>query len=204
MKTQINLLAACFLFASVLIVPQANAVTPPCTPGSLTGPYGYELRGSLREGTLVPPASTSTDDARVAVGLITFNGAGGLTYKFSETIAGVNEFEFLQVRWDGEQGTYTINPDCTGTLILHDSNDAAECVHFDFALRPTPVALGSLVPTGPTPPPNLKLVFLVTDGTLTCTDRETFVPASGPSPGFPHGKPPRFVSSYTGTITSVL
>jgi len=218
MKTQINLLAACSLLASVLIVPQVKAADPgpaPCTNASLTGSFGYELRGSMRSGqTATIPTKTFTEDTRLEVGEITFNGAGGFTNIFSQEISAGRtdpESRVPILRRDVGQGYYSVSSDCkTGRLIKHGGLDADDCVFFDVAFRAAAVALGSLAQTVPPPPadvgpPTLVIKVLITDGTLTCTDAgaETFVAASGPSPGFPHGQPPRYVSSYTGNFASV-
>lgn len=74
-----------------------------CTLGALHGPYGSQRNGTTAPGTLV-----------TAVGLATFDGNGNLAE--SQTMSTNGTFSSVK----GQVSRYTVNADCTGTLI--DSN----------------------------------------------------------------------------------
>jgi hypothetical protein len=178
MKTQINLFAACFLLAGVSMAPRvahAQLFTPPCTAASLTGGFGYELRGTIGGFLLT---NLSFDDARTRMGLLTFDGAGHFTDIFTESVF------YSVTRQNQTQGTYTISSDCTtGTLIMHGNNDQEDCVHVAIAFAPTPILLGTLVPGPP--------VLFLADAALSCTDSDAKVWNS-------------LTQTYTPTYTGIL
>jgi hypothetical protein len=178
MKTQINLLSACFLLAGVSMIPRvAHAqlvLTPPCTAASLSGPFAYRLAGSILKGK---------DDYRARVGILTFDGTGNLTDTFNEAV----EHNGTQVQTIEavSQGTYTISGDCkTGTLILHDGFDTPDAVHFAVKFTPTKLAIGTLLPGPP--------ITLSTDAALSCTDSDAQKWSTIKQ---------SFSSTYTGTMT---
>jgi len=71
-----------------------------CTLKSAQGTYGFALPGNIGGVGVI-----------AAGGFTTFDGAGGQSGKFSVTsLAASNQFTF--------NGTYTVNPDCTGTATL--------------------------------------------------------------------------------------
>jgi len=197
MKTQISLSAACFLLAGVLMVPQAAhaqlVLTPPCTAASLSGGFGYELRGTIGGFFLPPPIppNKAFDDVRTRVGLLNFNGTGGFTDTFSEEVNGPKDVT-QSTRQNVTQGTYTISSDCkTGALIMHGNVDQSDCVHVAVAFAPTVILLGELPP----PPPLVAafpLVPFITDAALSCTDSDAQVWNSLTQ---------TFSSGYTGTMT---
>jgi len=74
-----------------------------CTEQSARGTYGFALVGSF---SAIGPVATS--------GTTVFDGDGHDTGKFSVTTFGANQqFTF--------SGSYTVNPDCTGTATLNIS-----------------------------------------------------------------------------------
>jgi len=189
MKTHINLLAACFLFASVLMVPQAaNAITPPlgppgaCTVASLTGGFGYEIRGyadtvnvPLLPGVTVPFALV----VQSQVGRWFFKGDGTFTDIFTNVIDGI---QFNTDQTSG--GTYTVSSDCsTVNMIVHGWYASAAflaagivpnpCTHIQATIAPTAVLLGNLVYGVGLP--TLGGHPLLTDAALSCTDSPTFI-----------------------------
>jgi hypothetical protein len=196
MKTHINLLAACFSFASVLMVPQAaHALTAPCTVASLTGGYGYELRGFTNpvsiyiQGVgLLPVSSTVVTQ----VGRLYFNGDGTfsnkLTFTSGKPDSPVGSGAFYEDLWEVTQGTYTITSDCTkGTLIFHGQGTPYQCVHLAVAFSLQVGLLGNL--TYGQGLPTLAVTPFFADAALSCTDQfaEAWVPTM-------------FVSNYTGTM----
>jgi len=189
MKTYINLLAGCFLFASVLMVPQAaNAITPalvpPCTNASLANlSFGYELRGyadTIRIGR-IPFALIVTTQ----VGRWDFKGdaAGTFTDIFSNSVDGV---EFTTE--DTSAGTSNLSADCkTLTMNVHGWYAQYEfalspaqilypCAHVQVNLGPTPILLGNLKePPPPGGPIVLDTKILLADGAVNCTDSSSVV-----------------------------
>jgi hypothetical protein len=198
MKTHINLLAACFSFASVLMVPQAaHALTAPCTAASLTGGYGYELRGFTNTIIGNTPFGPGPVAALVAtqVGRLYFNGDGTFSNKATFTSGFSGNGSFYEDIWEVTQGTYTISSDCTtGTLIFHGEGAPFRCVHLAVSFSLQVGLLGNLKYGQGLP--ILAVTPFFADAALSCTD--SFAEAFVPSPGPP--SPPQFVSSYTGTM----
>jgi hypothetical protein len=76
---------------------------PQCTVHSARGTYGFAILGTISAIGLV---STG--------GATTFDGEGNQTGKFTVTsVASVDQFTF--------SGTYTVNPDCSGSATLNIS-----------------------------------------------------------------------------------
>ena len=86
-----------------------------CTLHSAKGTYGFALVGSF---AAIGPVATS--------GTTSFDGEGHDSGKFAVTTFGVSQhFTF--------SGTYTVNPDCTGTATLNvsPSTFGYSVIHFD-------------------------------------------------------------------------
>jgi hypothetical protein len=79
-----------------------------CGLRSLHGPYGFAFQGQV-----VPPAAEELDLA--GAGRIVFDGRGGLSGKEWDSTNGVQESLTFT-------GSYSIQPDCTGTATLVNSN----------------------------------------------------------------------------------
>lgn len=182
MKTQMNIMAVCFLLASVLMVPQAaNAVTPPlvgpCTNASLTGySFAYELRG---DAVPIPtPIPHVTEDIIVTtqVGRFHFNGDGTANDSFSNVVDGLP--------WNTDEASvdyYQLSSDCTTiTMTVHNWYAVYEngllaaagilypCAHITAKFAPTPILLGALAyGKGGT---TLNTKVLLADASLSCTD----------------------------------
>jgi hypothetical protein len=80
-------------------VPQAHE----CTPSDTAGRYGYTSTGSIVNPAVGP---------FTAVGHVTFTEAGTFTGAQTTSIAGNLVDEAIQ-------GTYTVNPDCTGSATVY-------------------------------------------------------------------------------------
>jgi hypothetical protein len=82
-----------------------NAQT--CTNQSLKGNFGYTVTGSIvtGQGPLHPGPF-------VAVGRITFDGAGGV-----KTVRSLSDNGFI-LQHDAGSGTYSMNSDCTGFFTI--------------------------------------------------------------------------------------
>ena len=123
MKSRFSLWVMCLLFASVFLLPQAAHAQ--CNATTLTGSWSY----SLVSGFTPQPTGPYSNPFSVSFGTIVADGAGNFKDtdtsisflgSFGPGAAGVNT-----------QGTYTVNPNCTGTLTFHINSLA---VHFDFVL----------------------------------------------------------------------
>ncbi len=77
-----------------------------CTVATLKGSYGYTVTGSLAGGPTPGPFA--------AVGRLTFDGAGN--FQNSRTIS---RNGLITPRVQGT-GTYSIEPDCAGTMLFSD------------------------------------------------------------------------------------
>lgn len=91
------------VFASLFVLGSAASVrAEQCSVATLNGSFGYTGTGTLvSESGAVPFAS---------VGQITFDGQGNFT-----TIRTISQNGTVSQGVQGG-GTYTVNPDCTGTL----------------------------------------------------------------------------------------
>lgn len=81
-----------------------------CSVASLNGPYGLEGQGTvLPGGPISVPAPVPFGEVIIA----TFNGAGTFFGSAAVNVGGVvlNPVTFT--------GTYTVNPDCTGTITVN-------------------------------------------------------------------------------------
>ena len=105
MKSTIVHLLPGSLVASVLLVlaPLTQAYAHECTVSDAAGRYGYTNSGTI----VTPPVGPFT-----AVGHVTLSENGTFSGAQSTSIAG-NHFE------ETIQGTYLVNPDCTGSAIVY-------------------------------------------------------------------------------------
>jgi hypothetical protein len=90
-----------FFLASLLIVPVANARS--CSFERTAGKYGFTLTGVVILGTGPVPIA--------AVGRAVLDDSGNVTGTESRSVGGGFADETFT-------GTYTVNPDCTGTATL--------------------------------------------------------------------------------------
>lgn len=93
-------------FASLVLLAAASLAEPrpdhECTPETLNGAYGYAFSGPF---VGVGPVG--------AVGLMIFDGAGGLTAHDTTSING-------DISHRAGAGSYTVNPTCTGSATIDD------------------------------------------------------------------------------------
>jgi len=101
-RTIFHLLGDAFFLASLLIVPVANAGSRSLT--SSAGKYGFTLTG------VVIPATGPVPIA--AVGRAVLDATGNVSGTESRSVGGGFADETFT-------GTYTVNPDCTGTATLN-------------------------------------------------------------------------------------
>jgi hypothetical protein len=88
-------------FLQVVVTSPAYA----CNNETLKGPYAFTLRGTILTG----PAAGIVD----GVAMTTFDGAGGL-----RQVDAVSHNGSVAAVWRPGTGSYTINPDCTGSMSI--------------------------------------------------------------------------------------
>jgi len=87
----------------------AQSTSPACTDRLITGVYGFTLEGT-KLGGLGPLGP------QVGVAMTQFDGNGGFTQIDTVTIGGVVVADFTHTP---ATGTYTVNPNCTGTFTIN-------------------------------------------------------------------------------------
>jgi hypothetical protein len=83
-----------------------------CSNRTLQGDYGYAAEGVLLGIPGLPEAPFRS------VGMTHFDGKGNLTWVEHTVVNGVP----LNVGWTAASGTYTVNPNCTGTAVVNTPN----------------------------------------------------------------------------------
>ena len=89
----------------------ADSGDRPCSNQTLHGNYG-----STAEGSILPAPGVSLPFR--SVGLTRFDGRGNLAFLEHTVINGVS----VDATWTASSGTYSVNPDCTGTMVLNTVN----------------------------------------------------------------------------------
>lgn len=123
MKTRImtlSILVVCGLAgSSASALAQSNGN---CSNRTLNGNYGWAA-----EGVLLPAPGVSLQFR--SVGMTTFDGAGTATWVEHTVIGGT----LVAPGWTAASGTYTVNANCTGTMVINTPNS------------PVPLVLGFVV-----------------------------------------------------------
>lgn len=104
-KILVNSLALVLLTFGAL----ASAYAQACSNRLISGTYGFTVQGNKLGG--MGPVGPM-----VGVALTQFDGIGGLTQIDTVTVAGEVVADFTHTP---ATGTYTVNPDCTGTFTLN-------------------------------------------------------------------------------------
>jgi len=110
-----------WLFTAVLLIGATaygqTAATDPgggsrCSKRTLSGSYGFSAQGQVFLPPPIPPAPfTST-------GMVNFDGNGNLSWVEHTVIGGAQQGS----DWTPASGTYTVNSDCTGTMMVDTPN----------------------------------------------------------------------------------
>ncbi len=117
-------LAALTLFALASLASAFAGSTPNfCTNRLLWGKYGFTVQGAKLSG----PGFLGS---QVGVAMATFNGDGTFTQIDTVTIDGNVVADFTHTP---ANGTYTVNPDCTGTFTVNFT-DGRPTVTTNFVL----------------------------------------------------------------------
>ena len=97
-----------FLIPLVMVLVASSAVTAQprgCTDSTIRGSYAFTIHGQI----LTPGGPLLVD----GIAKTTFDGGGDLTQVSAVAINGN-----IPLIWSPSTGTYTVNPDCTGTMTL--------------------------------------------------------------------------------------
>jgi hypothetical protein len=117
LKTAIPLTIVCALFASGCSAMAQSATAQSheghCSNRTLSGEYGCSVQGFLLNIPGLPPEATF-----VGVTTSTFDGKGNLTGTEHVVVDGSS----FNPGFDTNSGTYSVNPDCTGTALVNTPN----------------------------------------------------------------------------------
>ncbi len=105
------------ILAGVLVVGMVSYAQAICTLATLKGNFGFEETGTRLDGTNPGP--------RAAVGSFTADGLGHLTGSYTKS----NNGTISDVT---STGTYSVNPNCTGSGT--ETHSDGEVRHFDFVI----------------------------------------------------------------------
>lgn len=104
MKSRISL----FLLTLVIVGSQSlTAYASSCSNGTIKGTYAFTIHGSL----FLPDGSTLIVDG---IDKVTFDGQGNFTQVDAVATNGILDAP----GWRPGTGTYSVNPDCTGTQTI--------------------------------------------------------------------------------------
>jgi hypothetical protein len=123
------LMLLCGLMAlSVSAMAQSEDRHCSCSNQTLSGDYGYAAEGLLSPGPGLPPELQFR-----SVGLSHFDGKGNFT-GVEHTVVNGMSLE-VEVPWTANSGTYMVNSDCTGKLVLNTPNAPAALNLFFVLVR---------------------------------------------------------------------
>lgn len=105
------LMIVCGLLASGASA-RAESEGGACSNRTLQGDYGYAAEGVLLGIPGLPEVQFRS------VGMTHFDGKGNLTWVEHTVVNGVP----LNAGWTAASGTYTVNPNCTGTAVVNTPN----------------------------------------------------------------------------------
>jgi len=116
------LLAVSVFYAQSAVAQEESAKVKECSKATLQGGYGYTSIGTLLDTYVPPPYAGPFGE----VGRQTFDGKGHT----SATATTSSNGNIAKVTIEG---TYTVNPDCTGSMTLNVS-PFDSTVHADFVI----------------------------------------------------------------------
>jgi hypothetical protein len=111
LMAMLQTLIACSLLLGVSAM--AEPVDKPCTNRTLFGDYG-----SVGEGVLLNVPGLPPEAQFRALTMTHFDGKGNLSWVEHTVINGT----LLEPGWTAASGTYSVNPDCTGTAVVNTPN----------------------------------------------------------------------------------
>jgi hypothetical protein len=116
------LLAVSVFYAQSVVAQEESAKVKECSKATLWGSFGYTSTGTLLDSYVPPPFAGPFGE----VGRQTFDGKG-------HTDATATTSSNGNIAKVTIEGTYTVNPDCTGSMTLKVS-PFDSTVHADFVM----------------------------------------------------------------------
>jgi hypothetical protein len=102
----------------------ADSGIEPCSNRTLKGDYGFTIEGILGiPGAQLPPSLGLTIRG---LAMAHYDGRGNFTQVDHIVVAFAPPAE----DWTPGTGTYTVNPDCTGTAVIHSGDNPPLALHF--------------------------------------------------------------------------
>ena len=128
------LLAVSMFYAQSAVAQEQSGKVKGCSNATPRGGFAYTSTGTLLDSYVPPPLAGPFAE----VGRQTFDGKGNTDATATSSANG----NIVQVTISG---TYTVNPDCTGTMTLNVSPLGAT-VHVDFVIGDDGVEIRAIVP----------------------------------------------------------
>jgi hypothetical protein len=116
------LLAVSVFYAQSVVAQEESSKVKECSKATLSGSFGYTSTGTLLDSYVPPPFAGPFGE----VGRQTFDGKG-------HTDATATTSSNGNIAKVTIEGTYTVNPDCTGSMTLNVS-PFDSTVHADFVI----------------------------------------------------------------------
>jgi hypothetical protein len=116
------LLAVSVFYAQSVVAQEESSKVKECSKATLSGSFGYTSTGTLLDSYVPPPFAGPFGE----VGRQTFDGKG-------HTDATATTSSNGNIAKVTIEGTYTVNPDCTGSMTLKVS-PFDSTVHADFVI----------------------------------------------------------------------
>jgi hypothetical protein len=129
---KISMLATPLMIVCGLVVSGASAFAESddqhcsCSNKTLSGDYGSTAQGVLLPNPGLPPELPFT-----SVGVTHFDGKGNFTGTEHTVVNGTEQ----EVDWTSNSGTYTVNLDCTGKIVLNTPNSPVSLNIFFVIVR---------------------------------------------------------------------
>jgi hypothetical protein len=129
---KISMLATPLMIVCGLLVSGASAIAQSddqhcsCSNRTLSGDYGSTAQGVLLPNPGLPPELPFT-----SVGVTHFDGKGNFTGREHTVVNGTEQ----EVDWTTNSGTYTVNLDCTGKIVLNTPNSPVSLNIFFVIVR---------------------------------------------------------------------
>jgi hypothetical protein len=136
-------------------VVQAQTTSPYCNNMLIKGDYGFTIEGTKLAGPPMTPTGPQVGVAMTHFNGDSLNDVGTLTQIDAVTIGGQQVSDFSH---KPASGTYTVNPDCTGsfTLTFYDNRPAVTTYfvivdngnEIDTVVMGTPMGTPGVIATG--------------------------------------------------------